>query len=146
MADSKVSELTAASSAAPSDFLYIVQSGASKKISVGNFLSNTANITLTGKVTIGDTPQTLTTAGVISLTTPITHLSANASGGTLTLDAGTSGQIKVIVMVATTGGSFTITDNIAGGGTVTFEQVGDTAQLLFTNNKWYVIGGTAAVA
>lgn len=40
MADSKVSELTAASSAASTDLLYLVQSNASKRIAVGNLAAS----------------------------------------------------------------------------------------------------------
>lgn len=145
MADSKVSELTAATSVGGSDLLYLVQSSTSKKVTVAKFLENAANVTLSGNVNYGSTVQSLAAPGIISLTTPVTHLTADASGGALVLTAGTTNQLKTIVMISTSGGSYTITGNIAGSGTVTFDRVGDTAQLLYTSSKWYVIGGTANV-
>ena len=128
-----------------SDLLYLVQSNTSKKVTVANFLSNAANVTLSGNINVGGTAQTLASPGAISLTTPITHLTADATGGTLTLNQGTTGQIKCLVMSATSGGSYTLSANIAGSGTITFDHAGDTAQLMFTNTKWYVVGGTASV-
>lgn len=145
MADSKVSELVAATTLGGSDNLYLVQSNTSKKITIANFFANTSNVTLNGNVNIGGTPQSLAAPGAISLTTLVTHLTADASGGTLSLNQGTSGQIKYITMIATSGGSYTLSANVAGSGTITFDRVGDAAQLLFTNTKWYVVGGTANV-
>lgn len=40
MADQKISELTAASSAASADLLHIVQGGSNKKLTIANFLAN----------------------------------------------------------------------------------------------------------
>ena len=146
MADSKVSALTSATSAGGSDLLYLVQSNTSKKITVGNFLANAGNVTLTGNINIGGTPQQLASPGLISLTTPITQLTVDATGGTLQIPQGTSGQVKYVTMIAAAGGTYTINSaNIAGGANVAFDRVGDTAQLLFTNSRWYIVGGTANV-
>lgn len=146
MADSKVSQLTVATSAGGSDLLYLVQSNTSKRITVGNFLANAGNVTLTGNINIGSTPQYLSSPGIISLTTPITQLAADAMGGALQIPLGTSGQMKYLVMTVNLGGHYYIsTSNMAGNANVVFDRVGDTAQLLCTNNKWYVIGGTANV-
>ena len=145
MADSKVSELTAATSVGGSDVLYLVQSSTSKKVTVATLFQNAANVTLSGNINIGGTVQSLAAPGIISLTTPITHLTVDASGGALAINQGTSGQTKTIVMIASAGGTYTLSANVAGSGTITFDRVGDTAQLLFTNSKWFVIGGTANV-
>lgn len=146
MADSKVSALTAATSAGGSDLLYLVQSNTSKKITVANFLANAGNVTLTGNINVGGTPQSLSSPGIIALNTPITHLTVDAIGGTLQIPAGTTGQVKILTLISSSGGTFTINyANVAGNANVSFDAVGDTAQLLYTNNKWYVIGGTANV-
>jgi proline racemase len=146
MADSKVSDLVSATSVGGSDLRYLIQSNTSKKISAGTFFANAGNVTLSGNIKIGGTPQTLSSPGLISLTTPITHLSADASGGTLQIPQGTTGQVKIVILISTSGGSYVFnTANIGGGGTVRLDNSGDTAQLLFTNSKWYVIGGTANV-
>ena len=146
MADSKVSELTSATSAGGSDVLYLVQSSTSKKITVANLFGDISNPTFTGNIFVGGTPQTLSSPGIISITTPITHLSADGVGGTLQIPLGTSGQTKIIVMTASQGGTYTINySNIAANANVTFNNVGDTATMIFTNSKWFVIGGTANV-
>ena len=146
MADSKVSELTSATSAGGSDVLYLVQSNTSKKITVANFLGNAGNVTLTGNINIGGTPQSLGAPGIISLTTPITHLAVDAVGGTLQIPQGTNGQTKILVLTAAAGGTYTINNaNVAGNANIGFDNIGDTASMLFTNSKWYVIGGTANV-
>ena len=69
MADSKVSDLTAATTTNNGDFLYLVQSNTSKKITVVNFLGDAGNVTLKGNINIGDTPQELAAAGLINLNT-----------------------------------------------------------------------------
>lgn len=146
MADSKVSELASATSAGGSDVLYLVQSNTSKKITIANLFGDISNPTLTGNVVVGGTPQTLSAPGIISITTPITHLSVDGVGGTLQIPQGSSGQIKVLTMTASQGGTYTLsTSNIAGNANVSFNNVGDTATMLFTSSKWYVIGGTANV-
>lgn len=146
MADSKVSELTSATSVGGSDVLYLVQSNTSKKITVANLFGNISNPTLTGNVVIGGTPQALGSPGIISLTTPITHLSVDAVGGTLQIPQGTNGQQKIIVLTTSAGGTYTVNfANVAGNANIVFDRVGDTATMLFTNSKWYVIGGTANV-
>jgi hypothetical protein len=48
-------------------------------------------------------------------------------------------------MISTSGGSFAISANIANSQTITFSAVGKTAQLLYTNSKWHMVGGTASI-
>ena len=146
MADAKVSELTSATSVGGSDLFYIIQSNTSKKISASSLFSSLGNVTLSGNINIGGTPQILSSPGLITLTSPITHLSADATGGMLQIPNGTNGQLKIVILTSTAGGSYAInTANMGASGNVVFNNSGDTAQLLFTNNKWYVIGGTASV-
>lgn len=145
MADSKVSALTAATSLGGSDSFYLVQSGASKQITAATLFSNAGNVTLKGNVNIGGTPQSLGAAGIISLTTPITHLSVGSSPAVVTVPKGTEGQQKYVVLTSTTGGSYSITSNVAGNANVVFSRVGDSATMLYTSNAWFVIGGTANV-
>ena len=147
MSDSKVSDLTSATSLGVSDYLYVVQSNASKKITAATMFANAANVTLSGNLNLQSSVQLVTSAGTtIDLTTPISHLAADASGGTIFMPAGTTNQIKYLVMISTSGGSFSISSNVAGSQTITFSAVGNTAQLLYTNNKWYMVGGTASIA
>ena len=147
MSDSKVSELTSATSLGVSDYLYVVQSNASKKITAATMFANAANVTLSGNLNLQSSVQLVTSAGTtIDLTKPISHLAADASGGTIFMPTGTTNQIKYLVMISTSGGSFSISSNVAGSQTITFSAVGKTAQLLYTNNKWHMVGGTASIA
>ncbi len=145
MADSKVSELTAATSVGGSDQLYLVQSNTSKRVTAATLFANAANVTLKGNINLDSSVQTLSSPGVLDLTKPVSQLSADATGGTITVPNGTDNQIKVVVLTSTAGGSYTITSNIAGAGNVVFDRAGDSATLLYTNSKWFVIGGTANV-
>lgn len=146
MADSKVSALTTATSVGGSDYLYLVQSNTSKKVSAATLFANAGNVTFQGNINVGGTPQALAAPGIISLTTPITHLTVDASGGALQLPQGSTGQMKYVVLTTSSGGTYTINNaNVAGGGNIRFDSVGDTATLMYTNSKWFVVGGTANV-
>ena len=91
------------------------------------------------------TPQTLTGAGAVDITSIITHL-VTTGADALTLADGAEGQRKFIVM-KTDGGDGTLTPtNLGNGTTITFDDVGDCADLIFTNSAWHMIGGTATLA
>lgn len=145
MADSKVSELTAATSVGGSDLLYLIQSNTSKKVTAATLFANAGNVTLKGNVNLDSSVQLLSSPGIIDLTKPVTHLSADASGGTLSIPTGTTNQVKILTMISTSGGAFTISSNLTSNTSVTFDKAGHTATMLYTNNKWFVIGGTANV-
>jgi monoamine oxidase len=146
MSDSKVSELTSATSVGVADSLYIVQSDTSKKVTTAILFANAANVTLKGNINLDSSVQTISSAGTtVDLTKPVTHLAAGASGGSIIIPSGTTNQIKYITMISTSGGSFAISANIANSQTITFSAVGKTAQLLYTNGKWHMVGGTASI-
>jgi hypothetical protein len=145
MAKSKVSDLTQLSSANVNDLLYIVHSSGSYSITVGNFLGAMNSPTLQGTVSLGGIPDTMYSPGVVSLTTPISYLNIPGTTNNISIPTGTNGQIKVLVTTATAGGKY-ILSNIAGSANVNFTSVGDTATLAYTNNNWFVIGGTANVS
>ena len=140
MADAKISELVSATSAGGSDLLYLIQSNTSKKITVGSLFANAGNVTLTGNINLGGTPQLLSSPGTISLTTPVTHLVVDSIGGVLQLPRGTNGQLKILTLISTSGGSYTLnTDNVAGSLNVILDKNGDTVVLVYTNNKWFPV-------
>ncbi|MGA1048729.1 MAG: hypothetical protein ACO3UU_12035 [Minisyncoccia bacterium] len=143
---SKVSELTAASSIGRSDLLYVAQSNNSKKVTAATLFDNAVDPTLKGNVSLDSSVQLLASPGIIDVTKPVTQLSVSASNGTLTIPAGVkANQIKIIVMTTSSGGTYTISSNIANNANVLFTDVGDTATLMYNSNKWYVIGGTASI-
>ena len=59
MADSKVSELTSATSVGGSDVFYLVQSNTSKKVTADVLFDSIANSTLKGTVSLDSSVQTL---------------------------------------------------------------------------------------
>lgn len=145
MADTKVSNLPVATSVGGSDVLYLVQNNTSKKITAAKFFENAANVTLKGNLNLDSSVQTLAAPGLLDLTKLISHVSAGASNGTLSILPGTPSQVKIVVMTATTGGTYTLSGNIANNANVVFNAAGKSATLLYTNNKWFVIGGTAQI-
>lgn len=90
------------------------------------------------------TPQTLTGAGAVDVTSSITLLVTNAANA-LTLADGSEGQEKFIVM-KTNGGTGTLTPtNLKNGSTLTFDSVGDSAHLVFIDGAWVFMGGTSTL-
>jgi len=147
MADQKLSELTAATSAASADDLYLVQGGSSKSISIANLFADVDTDVKFGDTISIDDSETLTGAGAVSVAKTVTILSNPGADGTLTIGAGSTGQIKIIVMTSNTASNtLTLDDSDLGHDTVTFDNAGDTSTLIYIGSKWWQIGGTASVS
>jgi len=148
MADSKVSELTAATSAAAADKVYLVQSGHSKSLTNAALFANIATpAVFNDKISMGN-HNTVTAAGAIQLTTNVTWINDVSSAGECTLAGGSDGQIKIIIM-SSNAGSHTVTlANANTAQSISFSAAGHSATLLYDSGlaKWYFIGGTATVA
>ena len=146
MADSKLTELTAATSVAAADQLYLVQSSTSKRVTAANVFGAIATPTVFGdKVSIGD-HQTVTSAGVLSNDVNVHIITTPASGGTLTMTAGVEGQLKIIIMSSNTSAvTLTLDDSDLGHDTITFNNAGDTTTLIYAGSKWWSIGGSATI-
>lgn len=90
-------------------------------------------------------PQVLSGAGAVDTVSEVTHL-VTTGANAITLADGVEGQVKYIVM-KTDGGDGTLTPTSLGNGTtITFNDVGDSATLYFTNSAWHYMGGTATLA
>jgi hypothetical protein len=138
MADSKVSELTAATSVNSADVLYLIQSSTDKKISMSTLLANLPN-TLTkfsGLIALSlNSAQSIVGSGTINSTTFMTTIS-NAAGTYV-------GQLKLIMCTSASG-----TSSISGGlkgCTAAFTETGHTLLLVWYDNDWWPIGGTATL-
>ena len=82
--------------------------------------------------------QSLSGAGAVDVVSAITEVTTTGANA-LTLADGVEGQLKFIVMI-TDGGDGTLTPtNFGSGSTITFNDAGDTATLLFTNSKYYLL-------
>ena len=147
MADSKLTELTAATAVAAADTFYLVQSATSKGVTAANLFADVATpVKFSDTVSIADA-DTVTGPGAVSVATNVTRLTNPSTGGTLTIAAGTEGQLKIIVMDGNSSAvTLTLDDSDLGHDTITFNNAGDTATLIYTNSKWWLIGGTATVA
>ena len=85
MADSKLSELTAATSAASADTTYLVQSSTSKQITVANLFGAIATpARFTDAICIQD-HDSISAVGVIAVTTNVTYISDPSGGGTCSI-------------------------------------------------------------
>lgn len=89
--------------------------------------------------------QTLSGAGAVSLTAPRTMV-ATTGVNALTLADGYDGQEKWLTMKTDNGDGTLTPDNLNNGTTITFDDVGDSAYLVFFNNGWNFMGGTATLA
>ena len=147
MADSKLSELTAATSAAGTDTTYLVQSSVSKQITVANLFANVSTpVQFTSSIQIGD-HQTMTAVGAISTAYNVTFINDVSGGGTCSLGAGIDGQVIIVIMSSNSGGH---TVQISGSNvaqTISLDSAGESATLLYDTglSKWYFIGGSATV-
>lgn len=91
------------------------------------------------------TPQTLTGAWAVNVTSAVTLL-VTTGANALTLADGETGQWKTIIMKTDWGDGTLTPTHFWSGSTITFNDAGDTALLLFQNAKWYFIAGSATVA
>lgn len=143
MADSKVTDMPAATSVNTADVLYLIQANTDKEISIATLLANLPNtITkLSGLLVLGGTPQTLLNSGTITTTQTLTAISNDASSA-LTINNGAyPGQIKVLICTSASATS-TLTSNV-GPGSIAFSRAGHTMLLVWYAGSWWPIGGTA---
>ena len=189
MADQKISDLTAATSAAGADLFTLVQGGSNKKITITNFLANLNSAIIvnsngadqdtrisgdndnnlfftdasTDKVGIGtstpsekldvagnlaisngflrysQTPQSATGNAAASLSTAITNFTLSSGSDSLSLAAGSTGQVKIINVIA---GAGNVSINVAtrvGFTTVNSSTVGASITLLALASGWIIL-------
>jgi hypothetical protein len=142
MADKKITALTdLGNGIAAEDLLHVIDDPSgnpvNKKVSVANVFNNIPTyIALDGAAHVADT-----TSEAIDASTSITHIDTVTAGGAHAgaLADGTNGQIKIITMIADGGDSVVTPASASGFTTITFNDVGDTATLIFTNSAWHIV-------
>lgn len=101
------------------------------------------NLTVSGIQVFSGTPDVVSAAGPISLTTAITHVVTNGVGTVLSLAAGVEGQEKIIILKTLTSAGQTDVITPAGGGagftTITLSAVGHSVHLIYSNGKWTIV-------
>jgi len=110
-----------------------------------HWLGGTAVVNAPGAIEYGGTPQTLTGAGAVDVISAITYV-VTTGANALTLADGVLGQRKFILMTTDAGDGTLTPSNLGNGSTITFDDVGDSADLIFANGSWHMIGGTATLA
>ena len=106
------------------------------------------SMTAAAKVIFSGTTAT-SGADAVAVTGSIHEVTTTGTGDALTLIDGTEGQRLVVAYIAEGAGGDTAIltpTSFGGGATITFNAIGDSADLIFTNSNWYMIGGTAVVA
>ena len=143
MADKKISDLNALTASASDDLTIVSDTSATetKKITLANVFNKVP--TWLG---FADTVTTMAADALpVPVTASICHKTSGSDAEALTIVAGTSGQILIIVMIVDGGGTATLS-GAQINGSVAFSEVGHTATLLYTNSKWNMIGGNATWA
>jgi hypothetical protein len=96
-----------------------------------------------GFLRLAQSPQSISGNGAVvaNVTAAISTLTTNATANAVvSLADGVSGQIKTFVMITDGGYDAVLSpSNRIGFTSITFNDVGDTATLMFINSKWVII-------
>ena len=141
MADKKITALNASTALSTDDLFHVVDdpsgSPTNKKITSANVFNK-----IPTWIALAGTPQALSGAGVLNLTTSITNCTSTGAGQVVSLaDSTQAGQIKIVAHTVD-GGSVRVTPaTMDGGSYFTLDAVGDTVVFIWNDSAWQAIGG-----
>tara|TARA_B110000438_G_C15304959_1_gene432799 strand:- start:52 stop:495 length:444 start_codon:yes stop_codon:yes gene_type:complete len=141
MADKKITALNASTALSTDDLFHVVDdpsgSPTNKKITSANVFNK-----IPTWIALAGTPQALSGAGVLNLTTSITNCTSTGAGQVVSLANSTqAGQIKIVTHTVD-GGDVRVTPaTLDGGSYATLDAVGDTVVLIWNDSAWQIIGG-----
>ena len=143
MSDKTITELDALTVSASTDSLVVYDASATGtlKLTVANLINK-----LPTWLGFADTVTTMAAdALAVPVTASICHKTSGSDAEALTIVAGATGQVLIIVMIVDGGGTATLS-GAQINGSVAFSEVGHAATLLYTNSKWNMVGGNATWA
>ena len=141
MADKKITALNASAALSTDDLFHVVDdpsgSPTNKKITSANVFNK-----IPTWIALAGTPQALSGAGVINITTAITNCTSTGAGQVVSIaDSTQAGQIKIVTHTVD-GGDVRVTPaTLDGGSYATLDAVGDTVVLIWNDSAWQIIGG-----
>ena len=152
MADKKVTQLTdLGDGLAAVDLFHVVDdpSGTpiNKKVSASSIFNN-----IPTWLGLKQSSQSIATDGssvtAADLNTAITEINATTQAGTISLQNGADGQIKMFLNTSTSGSfAATITpSNLRGHTSVVLSGAGKTATLMFKSGAWFILANTGTTA
>lgn len=105
-----------------------------------------AILKIVGTETLPNDTETITAVtSAISLLTDTTVFDTTLGASTATLADGVEGQVKILHMSVDGGNQVVTPTNLTGGTTLTFGDVGDSAELKFLSGTWAIISNNGVV-